>query len=72
MDASISSERTTLMSILAGLGIAVFPLADFLSGQIFNVTKLISFDYRLANASLFLHHRREAFTQCTAFRWLSQ
>lgn len=35
----VFSERTTLMSILAGLGIAVFPLADFLSGQIYNVKR---------------------------------
>ena len=30
-------ERTTMMSILAGLGIIIFPMAEFLSGQLFRV-----------------------------------
>ena len=30
-------ERTTMISILSGVGMAFFPLADFLSGQIFQV-----------------------------------
>ena len=33
----VHRERTTMMSILTGVGIAVFPLAEYLSGQIFNV-----------------------------------
>ena len=32
------SERTTVMSILNGLGIAVFPIAEFASGQLYNVS----------------------------------
>ena len=31
-------ERTTVMSILNGLGIAVFPIAEFASGQLYNVS----------------------------------
>ena len=35
-------ERTTMMSLLNGLGKAVFPLAEFVSGQLYKVcTKLI-------------------------------
>ena len=34
----IDRERTTVMSILSGLGIAVFPIAEFASGQIYNVS----------------------------------
>ena len=30
-------ERTTMMSILSGLGMAVLPLANFASGQLFKV-----------------------------------
>ena len=33
----IFRERTTMISILSGVGMAFFPLADFLSGQIFQV-----------------------------------
>ena len=36
-DVTTNLERTTMMSILSGLGMAVFPLADFASGQIFKV-----------------------------------
>ena len=35
-------ERTTMMSLLNGLGKAVYPLAEFVSGQLYKVcTKLI-------------------------------
>ena len=30
-------ERTVLMSILSGIGIAILPLAEFLSGQLYQV-----------------------------------
>ena len=30
-------ERTTMMSLLNGLGKAVFPLAEFVSGQLYKV-----------------------------------
>lgn len=36
-DVSNNRERTTLLSILNGFGRAVFPLADFFSGQMFHV-----------------------------------
>ena len=36
-DVTTNLERTTMMSILSGLGMAIFPLADFASGQIFKV-----------------------------------
>ena len=35
-------ERTTVMSILNGLGIAVFPIAEFASGQLYNVNTFLS------------------------------
>ena len=31
-------ERTTLMSVLSGIGMAIFPLAEFLSGQLYQVS----------------------------------
>ena len=37
------SERTTVMSILNGLGIAVFPIAEFASGQLYNVSIFVIF-----------------------------
>ena len=36
----VHRERTTMMSVLTGVGIAVFPLAEYLSGQIFNVCNI--------------------------------
>ena len=41
-DVTAEKERTTLMSILSGIGIAIFPLAEFLSGVIFDV-KFLAF-----------------------------
>ena len=46
-------ERTTMMSLLNGLGKAVYPLAEFVSGQLYKVcTKLImcSGDFSKKNA----------------------
>ena len=33
----ISRQRTTLLSILNGIGKAVFPLADFVMGQLYEI-----------------------------------
>ena len=47
-DVSNNRERTTLLSILNGFGRAVFPLADFFSGQMFHVIIYLTIPIDLA------------------------
>merc|ERR1719464_2230925 len=41
-DVTTNKERTTLMSVLSGIGMAIFPLAEFLSGQLYQAGSQIS------------------------------